>query len=76
MLTIEIQAERDYGTDISVVVNDECNHAGATEEELDYGYANRYICDWVDDWRWSKVCDKCDWSEIIEPEEPDYDRYE
>jgi len=43
----------------------ECNHAGAEEEELDYGYADSNKCDWVDDWHNSMVCDKCDWSEII-----------
>ena len=73
MTTIAIEAPSDYGTDLSVVVNDECNHAGAYEDELDYGYASYEKCDWVDDWRWSRVCDKCDWSEIIEPEELDYE---
>lgn len=73
-MTIEVKAPYSYEEDVTVVVNDECNHAGKYEEELDYGYADRNICDWVDDWHNSWVCDKCEWTEFIEPEEPEYER--
>ena len=60
-----------YGDPVTVVVNDECNHAGAYEDELDYGYANANIGDWVDDWHLSRICDRddCDWSEMIESDD-------
>lgn len=61
-----------YTEPVTLKINDECNHAGAYEQELDYGYPDRYISDWVDDWRLSLVCNRCDWTEIIE-REPDYE---
>lgn len=54
-----IVADRSSGTlDISVFVNDECNHAGAEYEELDFGqpvYRNGEL-DYEDDWRTVLVC--------------------
>lgn len=84
-MKINIATPYDYGTDITVQVGyiednefilEECNHAGATEELLDYGYADRYLCDWVDDERNTLVCDKenCDYQEEIIPDEPEYER--
>ena len=75
-MSITVTAPFSYAEEITVVVNDECNHAGMYEEELDYGYASYEKCDWVDDMRNSWVCDKCDWSEMIEPDEPEYDPYD
>lgn len=65
MKTIEVKAPYSYGEYITVqVFEDEvlvfCNHAGADVEEVDYGYADANKCDYVDDWRNSMVCDKCD----------------
>lgn len=74
--TITIQAQRDFGTDISVVVDDECNHAGAVVEMLEYSKpsfwadAGIYVNDDSEELP-TLVC-KCGLEEIQEPEEPDY----
>lgn len=84
IMTVNVKSDRyDYGYDITVqtgyvedgeFILEECNHAGATEEMLDYGYASYELCDWVDDERLTLVCDKdnCEYQELIESE-PDYD---
>lgn len=74
---IAVQAPTDYGTDISVVVDDECNHAGATIEMLEYAKsswwedAHCYVNDDSEELP-TLVC-KCGLEEIQEPEEPDYE---
>lgn len=42
----------------------DCNHAGYEYEEVDYGYADSNIGDYVDNWRKMPVCDKC--NEVID----------
>lgn len=37
----------------------DCNHAGAEIEEVDHGYADPYLGDYVDNWQKVPVCDKC-----------------
>ena len=76
------QAYHWFDEEITVQIKDvdgellECNHAGKYQDQLDYGHASYEKCDWVDDWHNSWVCDKCDWTEYIEPEEPEYERDE
>jgi hypothetical protein len=36
-----------------------CQHASTHVESLDYGYADARLCDYVDDWRDTDVCDSC-----------------
>lgn len=76
MITIEVkEVYQWFDNSISVVVNDECNHAGAEREEVDYGglqHDSVGDLDWFDDFRPALVC-KCGHVEDIEPEEPDYD---
>jgi hypothetical protein len=87
-MQIKIEAARDFGSDITVqsgyyedgdFILEECNHAGAIEELVDYGglqHDSVGDLDWFDDERLTLVCDKpnCDYQEIIESEEPDFDR--
>ncbi len=86
-MSINVYALYDYGTSVTVQIGyfednefilEECDHAGAIQEDLDYGglYYDRVgDLDWQDDIRPTLVCDKpnCDWQEMIEPEEPEYD---
>jgi len=61
--------------EISVIVDGECNHAGAEEEEVDYGGLHHDSVgdlDWFDDLRLALVC-KCGHIQDIEPEEQDYE---
>jgi hypothetical protein len=80
MTNIEVQARYDYGQDISVMVEDECNHAGAEVEMLEYSKdswwadAHCYVNDDSEELP-TLVC-KCGLEEIQEPEEPDYERDE
>lgn len=82
-MTIQVKTSYEYAEPVTVQVGytedgefilDECDHAGATEEMLDYGYASYEKCDWVDDEMNTLVCDKCEYQEIIEPQEPEYER--
>lgn len=45
---------------VTITIDDECNHAGADYEDIDFGYASYEHADWIDDWRTVLVCDKCD----------------
>lgn len=37
----------------------ECQHASTHTEEVDCGYADSYIGDWVEDWQNVEICDEC-----------------
>jgi len=68
-MKIEVNGLYSNAEDITVVVNGKCNHAGKYEEDLDYGYASTNRSDWIDIWQNTWVCDKCDWTKLIEVEE-------
>lgn len=79
-MTINIKDLTPYAEDVSVMVEDECNHAGATVEMLDYEKsswwedAHCYVNDDSEELP-TLIC-KCGFEEIQEPEEPDYDERE
>ena len=71
-IKINVNDLSDYEQPITVVTNgwyedgelviDECNHAGAEEEEVDCGglrHCANGDLDWFDDWKNLLVCDKC-----------------
>ena len=77
-MNIPVKSQYDYGTDISVLIYDECNHAGAEIEYLEYEKSSWWAdahCYVNDDSETlpTLVC-KCGFEEIQEPEEPDYER--
>lgn len=60
-------------------IMEQCNHAGAYEEEMDFGglYPDSVgDLDWKDDMRTVLVCDRCDWvdEEYGMRDYDDYDR--
>jgi hypothetical protein len=47
-------------TEISVTIDGLCNHAGEhTFEDIDFGWADSQIGDWVDNVQLVEVCAKC-----------------
>ena len=43
---------------------DFCDHAGAEMQNVDFGFPDREKADWVDDWQYVLICDKC--GELVE----------
>lgn len=37
-----------------------CEHESLRVEEVDYGYADQARSDWVEDWHFAYVCNKCE----------------
>lgn len=84
MIAIPVKATIQYEELVTVQILDddgtliECDHAGATEERLDYGglhHDSRGDLDWFDDYRPTLVCDKpnCDFEAEIESGEMDHE---
>lgn len=77
-MTINVKAPYAYAEPVSVVVNDECDHAGAEIEMLDYAKssfwadAGIYVND--DSETLPTLVCKCGFEEIQEPDEPEYER--
>ena len=80
MQAIAIQTPLDYGTDISVVIDGECNHAGAVIEDLEYSKdswwsdAGMYVPD--DTVIIPTLVCNCGYKEIYETDYDDYDDYD
>lgn len=78
MQAITVKMPYDYGQDISVMFEDECNHAGAEIEMVSYeksswwADAHCYVNDDSEDLP-TLVC-KCGYEELQEPDEPEYER--
>lgn len=76
-MTINVIDRTPYAELVSVVFDGECNHAGATEEMLEYGkpsfYADAgiYVNDDSEDLP-TLVC-TCGHEEVLERGEPDYE---
>lgn len=76
VVDIAVEVPYDYGTDISVIVEDRCNHAGAELEYLEYNKpsfwadAGIYVND-DSEILPTLVC-KCGYEELQESE-PDYE---
>ena len=80
-MTIKVAMPYSYAEDISVVIEDECNHAGAEIEYLEYsvdevvsGTGGR-MAPTGSETLPTLVC-KCGFEEVQEPDEPDYERDE
>lgn len=77
VLTIEVKQSYTYPEVLSITINDECDHAGAEVEMLEYSKssfwadAGIYVNDDSEELP-TLVC-KCGFEEVQEREEPDYD---
>jgi len=81
MKTIEVSMPTSYTEELSVMIYDECNHAGAEIEDMEYSVmeivsdtGGRYAPTGSETIP-TLVC-KCGFEEQQEPSEPDYDRDE
>lgn len=64
MRVSNIKTKDNSTVQVEVRVLSKCQHDSLRVEEVDYGYADQALGDWVEDWHFAYVCNECD--EVLE----------